>query len=132
MAHVRPPNLRPMLDDFAARDSFRGRMSLDVFERAINEITDKDWSWWPFVWLRPHKHMDLSLLRLGSIALLYGLPCSGVLAIAVALAQPEARAGVPMIVVGFPLLFLLLGTLVVGPMWNRRAARLRARIRRGT
>ena len=30
-------------------------MSLDELEEAVNEITDKDWSWWPFLWLRPAK-----------------------------------------------------------------------------
>jgi hypothetical protein len=102
-------------------------MSLDLLEQAINEVTDKDWSWWPFLWLRPEKHVQLTLARVVSMAILYGLPLAAALSLTLALARPLARGAVPSIMLALPLLFLFAGSVVVAPMWNRRADRLRSR-----
>ena len=104
-------------------------MSFDILEKAINEISDKDWSWWPFLWLRPEKHARMSLLRVTALSLLYGVPFSGMMMLALrhiegVVAQQQFVAAVV-----FPIMFLLLGSTVIGPMWNRRAERERAVLR---
>src|SRR5262245_53467196 len=104
-------------------------MSMDQLERALNAMTDEDWGWWPFLWLRPRKHVDLGLARLAAIAILQGLPCGAVASLALVLARSGARSAAPWVVAAFPLLLFFLGSVLVGPMWNRRAARLRRAIR---
>ncbi len=101
-------------------------MSIDIFEKAINEVSDKDWSWWPFLWLRPQRHAELSLTRLAAISVLYGLPCGGLVSVPLAIVRPEMRALVPFAMAALPLLFLFLGSMVIAPMWNRRAERIRS------
>ncbi len=101
-------------------------MSLELLEKVVNEVSDKDLSWWPFLWLRPEKDADFSLKRLVSFALLYGLPSGALFSLVIAFGHPEARSAAPMLVGAFPLLLLFFGSVVVGPMWNRRAERLRA------
>lgn len=104
-------------------------MSLDVFEKAINEISDKDWSWYPFLWLRPEQHAKITLARVVAIAVLYGLPMSGVMCLALRHLAPASPQQLFAAAVTFPLMFLFLGSVVVGPMWNRRAVRVAARNR---
>ncbi len=96
---------------------------MNALERAVNEVSDKDWNWWPFLWLRPAQHERLSLRRLASMAVLYGLPLGGVLALA--LGRTEARAQAPFVLALVPLFMFFLASVIIGPMWNRRAARLR-------
>lgn len=102
-------------------------MSMDHFEAAVNEVSDKDWAWWPFLWLRPAKHEHLSILRIGSIALLYGVPASVLAQLGIKL---QYAASLPELVgtsLFFPVLFLFVGSVCIAPMWNRRANGLRAR-----
>jgi hypothetical protein len=102
-------------------------MSMDELEAAVNEVSDRDWAWWPFLWLRPEKHQHLSLLRVASISLLYGVPASVLTELAIKL---QYAATIPELVATslfFPLLFLFSGSVFVAPMWNRRADSLRAR-----
>jgi hypothetical protein len=104
-------------------------MPTNPLEDAVNELSDKDWSWWPFLWMRPEKHAPLSLPRVSVLALLYGVPSSLLLAL-VASRQPEhapTAAESTFAFAVFPLLFLFIGSVVVAPMWNRRAERLRGK-----
>jgi hypothetical protein len=102
-------------------------MSIEAFEEGINEISDQDRNWWPFLWLRPTKDRELTLARLVLIAVLYGLPVGALGGLGMTLARPEMREGALVVAFAFPLTCLLFATTVVGPMWNRRAQRLRAR-----
>jgi hypothetical protein len=102
-------------------------MSMDQLEEAVNEVSDKDWSWWPFLWLRPEKQEHLSLGRVASVSMLYGVPASVLLALGIKLQYAASLAEHVATGLVFPLLFLLFGSAVVAPMWNRRADRLRAR-----
>ena len=100
---------------------------MNQLEEAVNELTDKDWSWWPFLWLRPEKHAPLSLARVASLSLLYGVPASVLMAL-VANLHPEhapSMAESVFAIAVFPLLFLFIGSVLVAPMWNRRAERMR-------
>jgi len=96
----------------------------DLFERAINEISDKDWSWWPFLWLRPQKHEPIALRRLIAMALLYGVPCAGLLCLSVSMVQPHMQRAATMIGLCAQMFFLFMTSAIIGPMWNRRAERL--------
>lgn len=100
-------------------------MNFDQLEHAINTMSDKDWSWWPFLWLRPEPHARFSMRRLAAVSVLYGLPVGLLSALLIYRFAPEAHAAIPMVVAAFPLLFLFVGSVVVAPMWNRRAVRLR-------
>ncbi len=102
-------------------------MPTDQIEEAVNEVSDRDWTWWPFLFLRPGKDEDLSLARVVSVSVLYGLPASVLLAFGVFFARGPATSEVLIAAAAFPLLFLFIGSVIVAPMWNRRAARLRAR-----
>ena len=102
-------------------------MSIDQLETSVNEVSDMNWSWWPFLWLRPEKHEHFSLARVASIAMLYGTPASAVMAVGI---KVQYEASLPELVgtgMFFPLLFLFFGSVVLAPMWNRRSDRLRAR-----
>ena len=103
---------------------------IDQLEQAVNDLSDKDWSWWPFLWLRPEKHAALSLARIMSLSLLYGVPSSMLMGLLSRSLHHAPSLGEMAYLAGaFPLLFLFIGTVVVAPMWNRRAVRLRARAR---
>lgn len=102
-------------------------MSMDQLEAAVNEVSDKDWSWWPFLWLRPEKQAHLSLGRVASLSVLYGAPASVLLALGIRLQYAASLPEHVATALFFPLLLLLFGSVVVAPMWNRRADRLRAR-----
>ncbi len=102
-------------------------MSMDHLEAVVNEVSDKDWSWWPFLWLRPAKEAHLSFARMAAISMLYGVPASAVLALGIRLQYAETLSELVGTSLFFPLLFLFVSSVVVAPMWNRRADRLRAR-----
>jgi hypothetical protein len=102
-------------------------MSMDQLEAAVNEVSDTDWSWWPFLWLRPEKQERLAFWRIASIAMLYGLPVSALVEVGIKLQYAATLPELAATGLFFPLLFVILGSVLVAPMWNRRADRLRAR-----
>ncbi|MDB4946402.1 MAG: hypothetical protein JWP97_5936 [Labilithrix sp.] len=102
-------------------------MSMDQLEAVVNEVSDKDWAWWPFLWMRPEKHGHLSVVRVAAMAMLYGLPASVLTELGIKLQYAASAAEIAGTALFFPVLFLLVGTVFVAPMWNRRAASLRSR-----
>ncbi len=102
---------------------------LDRIEDLVNDMSDKDWSWWPFLWLRPAREARLSLRRSFVMTALYGLPLALVLCVGFRLTMPRAHAEQAALValVSVPLAFLFHLSVVIGPMWNRRAERLARR-----
>ncbi len=98
---------------------------IDNLENAVNEVSDKDWSWYPFLWLRPEAHERITLQRLATMSLLYGLPLGVLMAIAMSFADATQRATTPMFVAAFPMMLFFVATVFVGPMWNRRADRMK-------
>jgi hypothetical protein len=102
-------------------------MDLEQLEEAVNEVSDKDWCWWPFLWLRPEKHAVFSLARIVSLSALYGVPLSLLMVLGLFLFGAPSDQELVLTSASFPLQFLFIGSLVVAPMWNRRANRLRAR-----
>jgi len=104
-------------------------MSLEILEKAVNEVSDKDWSWWPFLWLRPAQDAPMTLPRLAVIAFLFGAPIGAMLTVAASLLHPEAKLTAPVLIAMFPLVLFFIASVLVGPMWNRRAERLRVRVK---
>lgn len=102
---------------------------LDDLEEVVNGLADKDLSWWPFVWIRPARDARLSKRRGAAIALLYGLPMALLACIALdaMLPAPVAERASVAALLTVPATMLLFLAVLVGPMWNRRAARLARR-----
>lgn len=98
---------------------------LENLENAVNEVSDKDWSWYPFLWLRPEPYERMTLPRLATISLLYGVPFGALMAVVISFADPARRATAPMFLAAFPMMLFFVASVFVGPMWNRRADRLR-------
>lgn len=102
-------------------------MPLDTLEKTTNAVTDTDSSWWPFLWLRPHKHVPLSLERLSMLALLHGAPAGMLFSVVFAVLYPDQRDKAVLVALAFPMLLSFVATGIIGPMWNRRSNRLRKR-----
>ena len=102
-------------------------MSLDRLEDVVNDVSDRDWSWWPFLWLRPEKSAHLSLTRTLSLSVLYGLPASVLMGFGASFLRAPSLPELLFTAMAFPMLFLFTGSVVVAPMWNRRADRLGTR-----
>ena len=102
-------------------------MPLDTIERKVNAVADNDASWWPFLWLRPHKHVAFSLERLCMLSLLSGAPAGLFLSVVFAWLFPGHREKAALVALAFPTLLLFAATAIIGPMWNRRANRLHNR-----
>jgi len=100
---------------------------LDSLERAINDVSDQDWSWWPFLWLRPEKTETFTLGRSAILSLLYGVPLGGLMMLVAAFSRPEFHEIAPVLAAIFPVLLFFVGSSLVAPMWNRRAERLAQR-----
>ncbi len=107
-------------------------MELDQLEDVVNEVSDRDWSWWPFLWLRPEKREHLSLGRSLTLSVLYGVPCSVLMGFGTSVLRTPSLPELLFTAAAFPLLFLFTGSVLVAPMWNRRADRLRAHDERST
>lgn len=99
-------------------------MSLEHLENAVNEVSDKDWSWWPFLWLRPEKHQPMTLSRLAVVSLLFGAPIGAMLTVIATLLSPESKMVAPVLLAIFPAVLFFIASVLVAPMWNRRAERL--------
>lgn len=100
---------------------------MDKLETAVNDLSDSNWSWWPFLWLRPEKHDRLPLTRVALLSLLYGVPLAALLEIGIKAQYAPSTTELVATAAFFPSFLLVAGSFVVAPMWNRRAQRLRAR-----
>src|SRR5262245_40361023 len=95
-----------------------------AFEDAINELSDKDSGWWPFLFLRPTQAERMNSARVLLFAVLYGLPVAllGNIAMKVTHERPELHPLVfPVAVI---LGFFALYRWTFAWCWNRRAERL--------
>jgi hypothetical protein len=94
-------------------------------ERFVNELSDADHAWWPFLFLRPAPRERFSSMRVVALAILYGvLPALGANVVARATGD-HARTLHPLFFpLATPLLFFALFRFTVAACWNRRADRL--------
>jgi hypothetical protein len=96
-----------------------------ALEDALNELSDNDLGWWPFLFMRPRPHERMSERRVLALSALYALPVGlfGAIAIRNAYADPHPH---PLLIP--PLAVLVFFTFFRATLawaWNRRAARLK-------
>lgn len=98
---------------------------LDRIEAWANWLTDWDWAWWPFLFLRPVRSAPISTLRVARMAIYFapivGLGVMfGISALRGSFDVGVTAGGIAAINVALFLLFRL----TFAFFWNRRAARL--------
>ena len=92
----------------------------------MNSLTDKDWGWWPFLFLRPRKEADIDNVLLLKMACCFGpLVTAFVLFVRFTLREPITTASAGVCVVGCSIAFFIGYKLTFAIFWNRRARRLR-------
>jgi hypothetical protein len=103
-----------------------------MLEQALNDLSDKDSGWWPFLWLRPAHHEVLTNRKIALMSAFYGPICGNLTALAlvfatggsstggIALRGVEAFAAWSL---GCALLFFVLYRFTFALAWNRRARR---------
>jgi len=92
----------------------------------MNDLTDMDWGWWPFLHLRPRREDYIDLRLLFRMCLHYG-PIIALAFIGIDLAADDP-VSIPTIVgyaIGCPLIFFVMYLISFAYFWNRRADRLR-------
>ncbi len=102
---------------------------MERFVRLANRLSDMDWGWWPFLYLRPPRDERMTTRRVALMALHFG-PIVGVVLVALVLwRQPLLRPFIaPLSVgtmIGSALWFLLVYRLSFAYCWNVRAAALK-------
>lgn len=98
---------------------------LDRIEPCANWLTDLDWAWWPFLFLRPRRSAPIDTLRVARMAVYFGpIVGLGVMFGSSALRRSfDIRisfAAIAAINLGLFLIFRV----TFAFFWNRRAARL--------
>jgi hypothetical protein len=89
---------------------------IDNIESFMNQLSDMDWGWWPFLFLRPDKTEDMTTLLVAKMSLYYGLPIGVVLALLF-----WEWWSIPFMII----FFFVFYRITFAATWNRRAQRLR-------
>ena len=100
---------------------------LERLERLANALSDSDWTWWPFLFLRPRRRDPMDTRRVIQIGIFFG-PMFG-LALLLGLENLRRYADVRLGLVGIATATISafsLYRMTFAVLWNRRAARLRA------
>jgi hypothetical protein len=94
-------------------------------EQFVNDVSDLDREWWPFVFLRPRPEVRMTTLRVLALAALYGV-LAGLFANVVVVATGEHPQTLNPFVfpVGTTLGFFAFYRLTFAVCWNRRAERM--------
>ncbi len=88
---------------------------LDSIEEFMNWLTDMDGGWWPFLFLRPAKDVEITTLLVAKMSLYYGIPLGIILAF-----MFRGFWAIP-----FSIIFFFIGyRITFAYFWNRRARRL--------
>ena len=106
---------------------------MDTLEQIMNSLSDQDWGWWPFLFLRPEQDEYMDNILVLKLTLYYGLFFSivGILF----LSATGVELMVQQLIVGvllFHVFFFALYRVSFATMWNRRASRLQKRKREST
>lgn len=97
---------------------------LDRIEHFGNRLTDADWSWWPFVFLRPEPDQLMDTRYVAHITRYFG-PFYGLFFVGLLLLTSQLTLlGLALSIVGFPLCFFVAYRLTFAVAWNRRARSL--------
>ena len=97
------------------------------FEELMNSLTDHDWGWRPFLFLRPRKDQDMDNAVLLKMACCFG-PAAGMLVLLLRFLfhRPITLSGTLIVLLGCSILFFVGYKFTFAVFWNRRARRLRA------
>ena len=99
---------------------------IDKLEGLMNSLTDKDWGWWPLLFLRPKKEKNIDNIIIFKVDLLF----SSILGLIFALGSYWRAKEINWInvvlsfIIGW-ILFFLLYKFTFAYFWNCRAKRLR-------
>src|SRR4051812_10461480 len=97
------------------------------FENIMNSLTDQDWGWRPFLFLRPHKHQDIDNVVLLKMTSCFG-PAAGCLALLAffILTRSVTPRDAILCIAGGSIAFFIGYKFTFAIFWNRRAKRLRS------
>ncbi len=99
---------------------------IDQIENFMNQLTDMDWGWWPVLFLRPAKEMDIDNITLLKLSMVFGSSIGLLFLLVVFLTSGVTTWGIFLfcILLGW-LLFFVVYKITFAYFWNRRARRLR-------
>jgi hypothetical protein len=99
---------------------------IDRIENYMNSFTDRDWSWWPVLFLRPAKTQDIDNMIVWKLSFIFG-PIIGVgwWATHVTNTGSKTLGSVLFFVLIACLFFFAIYKITFAYFWNRRARRLR-------
>lgn len=99
---------------------------MDSIEEFMNHLSDLDWGWYPFLFLRPPKNTKMGFIVLAKIALVFG-SISGLIIFLFNLAARRHTFDLGDLLmwvsVGI-IFFFIVYALTFAHCWNRRAERL--------
>jgi hypothetical protein len=96
-------------------------------EVIMNSLTDKDWGWQPFLFLRPRRDEDIDNSTLLKMSLCYGpLIAALVLVVRFILREPVTISSAAICVLFCCAAFFIGYKFTFAISWNRRARRLRS------
>ena len=92
----------------------------------MNSLTDQDWGWRPFLFLRPGKDQDMRNALLSKMTFCFGTPLAVVLLLLRFIVEHTITpASIAAVVLGCWIGFFLAYKFTFAIFWNRRARRLR-------
>jgi hypothetical protein len=96
-------------------------------EDIMNSMTDKDWGWRPFLFLRPRRDEDICNITLLKMAACFGpLIAALVLVVRFLLREPISAASAGVCIIACCIAFFVAYKFSFAISWNRRARRLRS------
>lgn len=99
----------------------------DRLERLSNSVLDEDWTWWPFLFLRPNRRDPMDTRRVLWMGIYFG-PMFG-LAVMLAAEVVGRYAAIRVGLLGIVIVTISAFSvyrMTFAVLWNRRAARLRS------
>lgn len=95
-----------------------------------NRLTDMDWGWWPFLYLRPPPEERMSVQRVALMSVHFGPVTGLILGGLVLLRHPSLRDSMPRVLIGAvavcTIVYFAVYLVTFAYCWNLRAARLAA------
>lgn len=93
------------------------------FINFMNKLTDMDWGWWPFLFLRPEKNEHMTTLLVLKMSLLFG-SFYGLLFGIYIFTKTNSFLDIIEVIVFFIIFFFIFYRLTFAIFWNIRAKKL--------
>ena len=97
---------------------------MSLWDEILNEMSDVEWVWWPFTYLRPAKHALMRTRLVAMLSILYGVPLGMLGNVMLAAAETELAKLPFLFPLGLTAFLFVFHRLTFARAWNRRAARL--------